>query len=183
MNQSEIDQPKWERVLLPVHVSVYISPYLVILHLTPPVSLSTTARHWTCTLRSGETEEKDMQILLNEMNIIHTAFHFWEMCCSEDNFRNIKSTSPCLMLMQNNDMHPNSDLSLYIVYLYVIKCIANTSYNCCRDTPLPGMSVVRVSIGCPFTICLFVTSQASINPSLPAVGPSIWDFTTRQGYN
>lgn len=47
-----------EAVWLPLHVSVYIPPHLIILHLAAPVSLSATARHWACVLWSGETRDE-----------------------------------------------------------------------------------------------------------------------------
>lgn len=44
-----------EVVWLPLHVSVYISLHLILFDLASPVSPSTTARHWSAALRSGET--------------------------------------------------------------------------------------------------------------------------------
>lgn len=50
---------------LPLHVSVYTPPHLIILHLAAPVSLSTAARHRACALWSGETR-KEAQGLQHE---------------------------------------------------------------------------------------------------------------------
>ena len=47
-----------------MHVSLYISPHLIIVHLAAPVIPSTTARHRACAFGSGETIKKTKSVIL-----------------------------------------------------------------------------------------------------------------------